>query len=303
MKRAILLLMLGLSLAPVLCWAAEPKADEAKAIAEIEKLGGKVETNKTGKVVDVNLSNATRLQDKDLAFLKDLPTIRTLNLYHTPTSDQGLAHLKNLREIRVLDIRNTAVTDRGFKHLEGLSELRTLYLGDRITDDGLTSLRNLINLETLTLETRQVTNEGLKHIRELKHLQELDLRVTSITDDGLVHLSSLENLVTLRVGSQLPYQFEVPRPPRRHGPQLTDLGLEQIKKLTKLENLDLHNSQITDKGLAQLKGLKGLRCLDVSGAKVTATGTQDLVRELPKLKIILERERGGQTPSYTPGGK
>ena len=38
----LLMLTLGLSLAPVLCWAAEPKADQAKAIAEIEKLGGKV---------------------------------------------------------------------------------------------------------------------------------------------------------------------------------------------------------------------------------------------------------------------
>ena len=39
MNRIVLpLLTLGLSLAPVLCWAAEPKADEAKAIAEIEKV-------------------------------------------------------------------------------------------------------------------------------------------------------------------------------------------------------------------------------------------------------------------------
>ena len=39
MNRAILLLLtLALSLAPVLCWAAEPKAEEAKAIAEIESI-------------------------------------------------------------------------------------------------------------------------------------------------------------------------------------------------------------------------------------------------------------------------
>ena len=36
MNRAILPLLLGLLLAPVLCLAAEPKAEEAKAIAEIE---------------------------------------------------------------------------------------------------------------------------------------------------------------------------------------------------------------------------------------------------------------------------
>ena len=39
------MLMLGLSLAPALCWAAGP-ADEAKAIAEIKKLGGKVTVDK-----------------------------------------------------------------------------------------------------------------------------------------------------------------------------------------------------------------------------------------------------------------
>ena len=39
MNRILLPLVLTLSLAPLLCWAEEPKTDEAKAIAEIEKLG------------------------------------------------------------------------------------------------------------------------------------------------------------------------------------------------------------------------------------------------------------------------
>lgn len=39
----VLTLMLGSSLTPVLCWAAKPNAEQAKAIAEIVKLGGKAE--------------------------------------------------------------------------------------------------------------------------------------------------------------------------------------------------------------------------------------------------------------------
>ena len=57
----IVVLTLALSLAPVLCWAAEPKADEAKAIAEIEKLGGKVtrDEKSPGKpVIEVDLSDS-----------------------------------------------------------------------------------------------------------------------------------------------------------------------------------------------------------------------------------------------------
>ena len=42
MSRIFIPLLLGLSLAPALCWAADPKAEEAKAIAEIEELGGTV---------------------------------------------------------------------------------------------------------------------------------------------------------------------------------------------------------------------------------------------------------------------
>ena len=41
MKR-IAILILGLSLAPLFCWAAQPNADQAKAIAEIQKMGGNV---------------------------------------------------------------------------------------------------------------------------------------------------------------------------------------------------------------------------------------------------------------------
>ena len=41
MIRIVLpLLTVALLLAPVLCWAAEPKAEEAKAIADIEKVAG-----------------------------------------------------------------------------------------------------------------------------------------------------------------------------------------------------------------------------------------------------------------------
>jgi len=40
MKIKSAMLMLGLSLAPILCWAAQPNADQTKAIAEIENVGG-----------------------------------------------------------------------------------------------------------------------------------------------------------------------------------------------------------------------------------------------------------------------
>ena len=58
MNRILLPLMLGLSLAPVLCWAAEPKAEEAKAIAEIGNVSGQesAETGEMGRELKTYLS-------------------------------------------------------------------------------------------------------------------------------------------------------------------------------------------------------------------------------------------------------
>ena len=68
----IAMLLLALSLAPVLCWAAEPKADEAKAIAEIQKLGGKVtrDEKSPGKpVIHVFFLSGSHVTDAGLEHL------------------------------------------------------------------------------------------------------------------------------------------------------------------------------------------------------------------------------------------
>lgn len=44
---------------------------------------------------------------------------------------------------------------------------------------------------------------------------------------------------------------------------VTDVGLEHIKGLTKLNTLDLNNTQVTDAGLEYLKGLTQLEDLDL----------------------------------------
>ena len=80
MNRAILLLlMLTLSLAPALCWAAEPRVEEAKAIAEIERLGGKVtrdEKSPGKQPISAGLAG-TKVSDTGLASTKGLSEARS----------------------------------------------------------------------------------------------------------------------------------------------------------------------------------------------------------------------------------
>jgi hypothetical protein len=112
MRRLCLALVLSLSLWTP--WYPEKRAFsgttkqvEAKAIAEIKRLGAKVVGN----------------------------PVRKVDLSDSKVTNAGLAHLKTLRDLEELDLARTDVTDAGLKHLQGLVKLRSLSLiGTKVTD-------------------------------------------------------------------------------------------------------------------------------------------------------------------------
>ena len=110
MNRAILpLLTLGLSLAPILCWAAEPNSEEAKAIAVIERLGGRVSRDEKspGKPVSQVDLISSRVTDVDLEYLKGLSQLKTLYLGYIRVTDSGLERLKGLSQLKTLYLGGT----------------------------------------------------------------------------------------------------------------------------------------------------------------------------------------------------
>lgn len=104
---------------------------EDRAVAAIEKLGGKVERdkNKPGSpVVSVNLSSL-KVTNKDLEHLKELHALESLDLSLNPITDGGLMHLKDMKRLRSLQLAFTNITGAGLEHLEGLSQLENLHVG------------------------------------------------------------------------------------------------------------------------------------------------------------------------------
>ena len=137
MYRIVLpFLMLGLLLAPIFCWAAEPKTDQARAIAEIEKLGGKVTVDEKspGKpVISVDL-NACSVRDTGLHCLR-ADRLRKPDLSIGDITDDLLVQLEGLTQLQVLALGGNHITDAGLKPLRGLTQLRELHLqGTRTTD-------------------------------------------------------------------------------------------------------------------------------------------------------------------------
>src|SRR5205807_4570023 len=130
----------------------QARADEASAVKEVEKLGGKVtrDDKLPGKpVIAVNLP-ATKVTDAGLTELKDLKHLTSLNLNDTEgggkVTDAGLKELKDLKLLTSLSlINNPEVTDAGLKVLKDLKLLTSLNLAGCtvVTDAGLKEMKDL----------------------------------------------------------------------------------------------------------------------------------------------------------------
>src|SRR5262245_54454204 len=96
------------------------RADEAedKALAFVEKLGGKV-TRAEGAVVGVDLEK-TAVRDVDLKELAAFPKLSAVDLRRTGITDAGVKELAKIKSIDWLLLSGTKVTDAGLKELAPL---------------------------------------------------------------------------------------------------------------------------------------------------------------------------------------
>jgi hypothetical protein len=98
----------------------ENPAERERALAEVQRLGGRFEVDENDPakpVVLVDLSGAPAT-DASLTCLGGLPNLRRLYLGATNVTDAGLVHLKGLTELRILALDGTKVTDAGVQDLK-----------------------------------------------------------------------------------------------------------------------------------------------------------------------------------------
>jgi len=71
--------------------------------------------------------------------------------------------------------------------------------------------------------------------------------------------------------------------------RVTDVGLQCLKRFSRLETLDLEWSRITDAGLSMVASVKSLRWVDVGFCKgITHGGASELKRARPDLEVICD---------------
>ncbi len=261
-------LLLALAVAPS---AVAADLREADAIRWVVAQGGEVAADASSPGTRVNLG-FTGANDGGLDLLRLIPNISSLDLSFAQITDIGMEQLKGLEQVRELNLFYVEhITDIAMAHLRGWKNLERLSLrGTDITDAGLQHVSSLSTLKSLDISFTLITNVGLEHLAKLNRLEELALGGNKISGSGLHVLKALPALVRLNLNGIQRRNTEY------WSASVTDLDLDAIGSLSKLQELNLGGTKVTDLGLAKLKPLVEIRSLDLSRTQVSSVGLATL---------------------------
>ncbi len=272
----------------------------------IEKAGGVVTSDSSGRVVSVDLRSSfitdsdmlrlaelrdlrrldvslTRISDQGLRTLKTSTGIEDLNLYFAElVGDEGTAIFRNWKHLKRLNLRGTKITDSTLEILEGVPSLEWLDIGwSQITDTGLDHLSSLSNLRALTMGGNKLTGASLQVLRQLPQLEYLDIGGTQRTDSGLWSMlltdDGVQSIATVTELREL----------RLAGTSITGRGISMLKSLSKLERLNLQGCKRLGEDAAEaLTGFRQLRVLDLKDSGLSAQAIQRVRTALPQCQVL-----------------
>jgi hypothetical protein len=225
--------------------------EQLMAISHLSGRGFRVDWN-------LNAGNLARGGENSVTF-----PIRSFRPPHHITASD-LESIASLRHVISLDLSTIPLLDDMLGFLPRLTDLNELYL-HRLKDPGQPFGRP-------EGSERALSDRCLEYVRDLKQLDALSVSYNRITDEGLKQLDGLRSLKTLELAYTL----------------VTDAGLRSLANLQELETLDLEGTRITDAGLASLKGLKGLKLLRLDKTRVTEEGVVRFQSSRPGVEVVRE---------------
>lgn len=118
------------------------------------------------------------------------------------TTDENLIAavplLRTVKDLESVALANTRITDDGVSALRQLPAIKELWLGHTaIGDRGVSAIADLRMLEWLELKNTGVSDNCVPDLCKLQNLTMLDLSGTKIDDEGLLQLQCLPHLKLL----------------------------------------------------------------------------------------------------------
>ena len=247
-------------------------------------------------------SKPVRVTDDVLAEVGNLPYVRRVGLVtcDTAVTSAGVAHLGKLSRLDDLFLccpekvdlsflehltklehfsmlSTVSLTNDDMEHVSRLTSLRSLHLYnmnnqklplEAFDDQGMKSLKSLVNIESLLLDGSRITTAGLASLRGMTSLHNLSLYGTKV--DSLDPLKHLTGLRSINLNESL----------------MSDTGLTAVAGFRNLDHLDLQGTPVGDAGLAHLHDFASLKTLDIGLTKVTDAGLAHLAG-LPMLYMVM----------------
>ncbi|MFT5325341.1 MAG: hypothetical protein ACI8P0_003209 [Planctomycetaceae bacterium] len=166
-----------------------------------------------------------------------------------------------------VDFRGTTVGDAALENLAGLRRVRSVLLNETaVTDAGMATVGKVTTLQNVDLRGCTISNAGLEPLTALSELKALRLSgesgVTSVDDDGMVHVAKMKNLKALL----LDFLW------------ISEVGLEQLAGLDKLEELYLAKTLVGDDALAMMSQFPRLKKLRISQCQFENAGLAHLTK-------------------------
>lgn len=211
----------------------------------------------------------TSVRAANLAPLKKMKNLTSLNLSRTPIDDEVLADVRSLEQLKQLYLSDTDVTDAGMEYVADFRSLEMLDLSNTAVGNfGLSWLKTLDQLRHLRLSRTNVTDKGLVALEGMSELQSLDLPET-LDGSGLSSLKQAAKLQRVTLGGQ----------------RLQGKSLASLAGLKSLNSLMIQNAPLDDDDLASLAGMRKLRDLNLQRTQVTGAALRHLNR-LPELRSL-----------------
>lgn len=106
---------------------AEPDSAQAQVFEKLKDIEAIVSLDGEGKIVAVEFENASQGDDA-LAMLKDIPTLKRVNLSGSGVTDAGMAHLAGIKTLEYVGLEDTRVSPPAARKLgEALPNCRIAY--------------------------------------------------------------------------------------------------------------------------------------------------------------------------------
>lgn len=180
-------------------------------------------------------------------------------------------------------------------HLAQVPRMRSItLLSPKVTDQSLSVLTKNKGLQRLTIWRATVTDAGLAQLAQLRLLQ-IAFRQLRITDEGLSALASIPSLKSLSIHScpqltglglaqlrSLPHLQHL----RLDGRNFTDAGLSTLRELPNLTSLEVRSSLVTDAVIPHIQRLTKLTSVRLHGTQITDAGVRDLKLALPNADVV-----------------